>query len=195
VIAAAVLAAGGSARLGAPKQLVVHRGRSLVRRAAVAALDGGCRPVLVVVGAAAREVAAEVEGLEVAAVTNRDWREGLASSIRCAIDRLSRLDNAPRGVVLMGCDQPHLTAAVVRRLLAAGREEEGAGIVACEYGGSLGTPALFPARIWPRLRQLTGDRGAKQLILEAREEVRRIPWPEGAADVDRPEDLDPLRRR
>ena len=195
--AAVLLAAGGSRRLGRAKQLVEVEveGASLLRRAARSAIDGGCRPVVVVLGAEVEQMRTEVEDLPLELAINPAWREGLASSIRRGMAALDDRGDACDldAVLLLGCDQPALDAAVVRRLLEAhrGRGDSPAGIAACQYADTLGTPAVFGRGLFGRLRQLRGDRGAKALLLAAAAGVVRVPWPEGARDVDRPGDLPP----
>jgi molybdenum cofactor cytidylyltransferase len=119
VIAAVVLAAGQSSRLGRPKQLVAFDGRSLIRRAVEAALEGGCAPVIAVLGASAREVRQEVEPFNVHIVVNENWRVGMAGSIRTGMAGLAAIGASVEAVVLLGCDQPGLDAEVIRRLLDA----------------------------------------------------------------------------
>jgi CTP:molybdopterin cytidylyltransferase MocA len=94
-IAGVVLAAGASTRLGTPKQLVIDAdGETLVHRAARQLVDAGCQPVFVVVGAAREAVVGAVEDLHVAIVANDGWSEGVASSIRCAVDAAASQHNA-----------------------------------------------------------------------------------------------------
>jgi molybdenum cofactor cytidylyltransferase len=191
VIAAVVLAAGGASRLGRPKQLVAYRGRSLIRGAVEAALGGGCSPVVVVLGAQAEQVRQEIEPRDVRVVVNSAWREGMAASVRAGIAELEATTDEVEAVVLTGCDQPHLSAEVFRRLLEAyrGREDPAASMAACEYAGTLGAPALFARAEFGRLRALDGDRGARDLLRAEASRVVHISWPEGARDVDTPEDL------
>lgn len=188
-VAAAVLAAGGSRRLGTPKQIVPVEGVPLVRRAAQAALDAGCSPVVVVVGGNAATTLTALVGIDVRVVLNPSWREGLASSLRCAIDDLARRPEGPPGaLVVLGCDQPALTAAVLARLIAK-RGPDAEDAAACTYSGVLGTPAAFGSAWYPRLADAVGDRGAAALLRAPGARVTAVPWPEGARDIDRPDDL------
>jgi len=186
VIAAVVLAAGESSRLGRPKQLVAFRGRSLTRGAVDAALGGGCSPVIVVLGARAERVRQEIDSRDVRAVVNPEWREGMAGSIRVGLAELEAAAGDAEAVVLMGCDQPHLSADVLRRLLEAyrGRNDATATMAACAYAGTLGAPALFAREEFGRLLALGGDRGARDLLRAEADRVVRISWPDGARDVD-----------
>lgn len=184
MIAAVVLAAGGSTRLGRPKQLVEVDGEPLVRRAARAALDGGCEPVIVVLGASAAGSRAALAGLAVRAVDNQDWRGGMATSVRAGVE--AAVADRPAGVALLVCDQVRLDAGVVRRLLDLAAAHPDAP-VACRYGGVVGVPAVFPAAMAPGLLRLRGDRGARDLLRGAGEPAV-LDWPEGALDLDAPGD-------
>jgi len=190
-IAALILAAGASMRLGQPKQLIVHDGRTLLRNAAQAALGGHCSPVVVVLGARSALMRRELEGLDVRIVEHRGWREGLGSSIGNGVTELLARGEPPEAVMLLLCDQPGLSAAVVRRLAGAWRRayrQRGATLAACEYAGTLGPPAIFARAELPGLVALAGDRGAKTILLEAGDRVVRVRWETGAIDVDLPGD-------
>jgi molybdenum cofactor cytidylyltransferase len=188
MIAGVLLAAGGSRRMGRSKQLLRFRGSSLVRRAAQAALDGGCDPLVVVLGAAAGRVRNELSGLAVELVVNEDWPDGIAGSIRRGIAKLDEDPRPIRAAILIVCDQPLLDAGVIRRLVSVFDGSQGSR-VACEYGDTIGVPALFERSLFPQLMRLAGDHGAKQLLLQHPEGTRRVPWSEGVTEVDRPEDL------
>src|SRR5690348_5657966 len=115
-IGAIVLAAGESSRLGIPKQGVPFGGESLLRRAVRAALDVGCRPVVVVTGAHAELSRAELAQLGAAEAYNVDWQAGLASSIRTGLAHLLDADADLDAVILLLCDQPFVTAGLLREL-------------------------------------------------------------------------------
>jgi molybdenum cofactor cytidylyltransferase len=191
MIAALVLAAGGSTRLGRPKQSLRVGGGTLLRRTVRAALDGGCRPVVVVLGCGAGDLQDEVAGVDVQRVLNRGWREGIASSIRAGVAAVRDRAVPGDGVLLMVCDQPLLSADVVRRVRESFDGRPGRR-VACAYGGTVGVPALFEFSLFERLSALQGDRGAKPLLEEAGDELVRVSWPDGAVEIDRPEDLERL---
>lgn len=190
-IAALVLAAGASTRLGRPKQLIERGGRTLLRNAAEAARGAELRPVLVVVGAQAARMRGELAGPELRVVENRRWREGLGSSIARGVTELMASVEPLDAVMLLLCDQPNLSAAVLRRLAAAWRrafQRRGVTMAACEYAGTVGPPAIFARAELPRLAALSGDRGAKSLLLAAGDRLVRVKWEGGAIDVDRPDD-------
>jgi molybdenum cofactor cytidylyltransferase len=156
-----VLAAGGSSRLGQPKQLVPWRGSTLLRHAARQALDAALGSVIVVLGAEREGSMATLEGLEVGIIENEQWREGLSSSIAAGI---AHLETAVTGCVLTTCDQYLVPADHLRALAQAGQQNR-AGIAASRYDDTLGVPAYFARIHFRKLASLRGDQGAKSLIL------------------------------
>ena len=178
-----LLAAGGSRRLGSPKQLLRDAGgKSLVRRASETALASSCRPVTVVLGADSDTIAAELAGLDLLLTVNPDWKTGLASSLKAGLSSL--LESGPLdAVVVMLCDQPRVTSALLNSLLTASADT-GHQIAACEYGGTLGVPALFSRSLFPNLQALTGDEGARRVIRAYAGPVARVAFPGGETDID-----------
>ncbi len=188
-VAAVVLAAGGSRRLGRPKQLVEIEGRPLVRRAAGAALDAGCAPVYVVLGAEAARVAGALAGAAVELVRNEGHEEGIASSIRSGIGAARDAMPPCDGALLLLVDQPRVDAALVRRLLARFGEGRGERIAACAYAGGVGVPAVFPRAAFDVLAALRGDRGAKAVLEAEGGHLLEVPFPGGEIDLDTPQDF------
>lgn len=182
-ISGIVLAAGESARMGEPKQLLRFRGEPLVRLAAAAALEH-CARVTVVTGAIHRPIVDALAGLPVEVVRNENWREGIASSIRAGVGSV-RPDVAACLVCLT--DQPRIGAAEIRKLAERWRTSP-RSIVAAGYAGTIGVPAIFPADYFERLSDLSGDRGARSLIGGAKD-VIVVDLPEAAVDLDTPEDV------
>jgi CTP:molybdopterin cytidylyltransferase MocA len=187
MIAAVVLAAGASTRLGEPKQLAKLAGETLLERAVRTAREAGCRPVVVVLGAEQERVRAGCSLGDAVTAVNDEWREGMASSIRVGIATLQSLTNARavRGAVVMTCDQPAVTAAHLRALMAAG------AVRASGYAGRRGVPAYFPAAAFAELMALRGDAGARELLRAA----AAIELPGGELDVDTAAELAEARRR
>lgn len=183
-VAVLVLAAGGSRRLGRPKQLVRMHGRSLLALAVTRALDLGPLWIGVVVGAGASRLAAELSSSPVEIVVARNWRQGLSASLRAGLARVPR---QATDLLVTTVDQWAVTSSDLRRLL----RQRGRSPVAAAYDGVLGIPALFPRRAWRALGALEGDRGARAL-LEA-PGVRAVAVEAAAVDLDTPEDLRRLR--
>lgn len=193
-VGAVVLAAGASTRMGRPKQVLRFGGETLLRRAALAALGAGCRPVVVVTGAHAELTREELRGLDVREALNGRWETGMASSVRAGLAALLEADARTSAVVLLLCDQPYVTPEHVAALVAAHRATSRA-VVASEYGGDrgdCGVPALFARTLFEELMQLEGGAGAKQVIKRHSHEAHFLPFPEGAFDVDTPDDFSRL---
>ena len=188
-IGAVILAAGSSSRLGQPKQLLQHEGRTLVRGTAEAALAAGCDPVAVVVGAECEKVAAALRDLAVLIVPNEDWQRGLGTSIRAGVARLGESD----ALLLLVCDQPKVDAGLLRQLIAR-QQQTGQPMVATSYAGTHGVPALFARSCFEQLLSLGEESGAKTLLLARPAEVATVEFPAAALDIDTPEDLPALDR-
>jgi molybdenum cofactor cytidylyltransferase len=185
-LAVVILAAGGSTRLGQPKQLVMHAGKTLLARAVEEALAAKLGPVVVVLGARATEMRTVLADYAVEAVENPQWETGLGSSIVAGVAAI-----APRtvaGVLLMLCDQPGLGAEHLATLGAVWRTH--GGHIACSlYGEVRGVPAVFGRAIFPELLALGGTRGAQAVIGRDADRVCTLEFPAGLWDIDTPEDL------
>lgn len=185
-LGAMVLAAGGSSRMGAAKQLLEVGGSTLVERAVRAALGARSHPVAVVVGAGADAVLAALAGLEILAVRNPDWASGMASSIRAGMGGLLGAEPTLDAVLVALCDQPALSPGAILRLADAHRST---GLVAAaRYGGRNGAPAVFGRDQFAALAALTGDEGARRLLNAAPEGVASVELPDFGADIDTPAD-------
>jgi len=177
--------------MGRPKQTLQFRGESLLRRAVLAALGAGCRPVVVVTGAHAELSRRELNRLDVREEFNPRWETGMASSIRAGVEGLINAGPDVDAAVFMLCDQPHVTAEVVSALVAAHRAT-GRPVVASTYGGSFGVPALFGRTLFAELTRLRGASGAKEIIKRHASDAHFLPFPGGGVDVDTPDDFSRL---
>ncbi len=184
-VGAVLLAAGGSRRLGHPKQLVPYRGKSLLRHSAEVVLASVCQPLVVVLGAHAPQLRSELSGLDVQVVVNSDWAQGVGSSIRKGIEALDAWEVS--GALVLVCDQPAVTAAHLDRMVETFRGQQPAA-VASAYGDTHGVPALFDRALFPELLALEGDRGAKAVLTRHAERVVQVPLAQGELDIDTPED-------
>ncbi len=189
-IVAIVLAAGGSRRLGQPKQLLRIAGQPLVRRAALAALASQATRVLVVTGAHAERVEAALAGLAVETVRCLNWESGLAASLHAGIS--AALARSEASVLLLLTDQPAVDAPLLDALIA--RHRAGYALAASHYCDAPGVPAIFAPRFARELLACEGDRGAKALLLREREQLTVVPFPDGALDVDTPDDWERISR-
>ncbi|MEV0384550.1 nucleotidyltransferase family protein [Nonomuraea sp. NPDC050643] len=181
-VAGLVLAAGEGSRLGTPKALVEYAGERLVDRAVRLLEEGGCHPVVVVLGAATVQVRRAVT------VRNPDWASGMGSSLRVGLRALP--DEAERVVVAL-VDQPLIRPGAVRALI-----ESGAGLAVATYGGRRRNPVLIAREHFAGVAELaTGDVGARPFMKAHPELVTEVPCdPHGdPADIDTPGDLDLLQ--
>lgn len=183
MIAAAVLAAGASRRMGQTKQLIEYQGEALAHRTVRMALEAGCEPVVVVLGSDAEAVARALSDLPTELVMNSDWAEGMASSIRTGLNALPK---GCTGVLLLTCDQPAVDAGHLRKMILA-HGEATHRIIASAYAGVTGVPALFPRASFEALKGLSGDQGARGLLHDPG--VLALELPGGELDFDRPGDL------
>jgi CTP:molybdopterin cytidylyltransferase MocA len=186
-VAAAVLAAGRSRRLGRPKQLLPVGDETLVAHVARQVCASRCARTAVVVPGDGPQIEKTLEGLPLEVLFNDECDEGVASSIRCAV-RWARLGVAD-ALVLIACDQWMLRRQHVNGLVDM--LEAGAPVVASGYADTIGIPAVFRATLFDDLLALQGDLGAKRVLL-THPDVARLDWPEGRLDIDVPSDVEPL---
>jgi molybdenum cofactor cytidylyltransferase len=186
-----LLAAGASERFGKPKQLLLFGGCSLLRRTAEMASSSRARSVLVVLGYQMERMRKELVGLPVEVIVNRQWKEGMASSIRAGVQKLPPSTEA---VLITVCDQPLISVEILNTIMSV-YESDGKRLVASEYGGTLGVPALFHSEFYPHLLRLQGDKGAREIIYLHRSRAARVPFPGGAIDIDKPADFMALQRQ
>lgn len=181
----AILAAGAATRFGRPKQLALLDGRPLLSHVLAHAIEVAGSAVSVVLGANAAAIAPLVGRGSASLIVNRGWEEGVASSIRAAVQALP---GACDGLMLLLADQVSVSGADLQHLADLWRRQPNS-VVAASYGGTTGVPAIFPRAVFPELLELRGDRGAQVVI--RRNESRRVTvqLPSAAVDVDTADDL------
>jgi molybdenum cofactor cytidylyltransferase len=182
---AIVLAAGASTRFGSPKQLVRIAGRPLLHSVVTRTAEVTGNALIVVLGAGADELAPLLKHSPGSVVVNRQWREGLASSIRAGVARLPATCGA---VLLVLADQAAVTSDDLRRLAGTWRRRPHC-IVAALYAGTTGAPAIFPRSTFTELAALRGDSGARSILRRSADRLIRVPMPAAELDLDTPEDL------
>ncbi|MEX2621655.1 MAG: NTP transferase domain-containing protein [Egibacteraceae bacterium] len=193
-VAGMLLAAGGGRRLGGPKALVQMDGEPLVERGVRLLVDGGCDPVVVVLGAAADAVLSQCHLHPARPVVNHRWARGMSTSLREGLDALEA--SAAGAVVVALADQPQVGPEAVRRLAAAWRD--GGRLVVAAYAGSPRNPVLVDRAWWPSAwAAATGDQGVRALQHARPELVTLIECGDtgSAADLDTAEDLAALGGR
>ena len=175
-----LIAAGESRRLGTPKQLLPWAGHTLLRHAALTALEADLGPVIVVLGSNQVACRAALEGLPLEISHNSDWQSGMGGSIAVGVRALQ--GNTLEAVIVMLCDQPFVTAITLRELETEWRRG-GCEVVATRAAEILGPPALFSSKRFHRLLELHGHHGAKS-IFKDEPSLRWIESPAAAIDVD-----------
>jgi len=190
-LAAILLAAGGSTRMGSPKQLLPYRGVTLVRHAASTLLAAEIIPMVVVVGNQSGDVAAALAGLPVHVCVNAGWERGIGSSVRAGVAFVA--NHFPEADVLLIAlaDQPSVAAAHFVALRAAWGEAS--PLVASGYEGVAGVPAIFGRAFFADLAQLGDGDGAKSVLRSHADLLRIIPLAAGR-DIDSPGEYDQLLR-
>jgi len=182
-----LLAAGGSSRLGRPKQLLNFEGKTLIRRAAETLADSQCGPVVVVLGAEVEGSTIELSGLPVQICKNQDWAAGMSSSIISGLTQIEDINSDVSAVVITLVDQPQVTTENIDQLVNEFLRS-GHSIVAAQYNGTIGVPALFAAGHFDDLLNLRGDKGARDLLRKTKNKAM-IKMDEAAYDIDSLEDI------
>jgi molybdenum cofactor cytidylyltransferase len=178
--------------MGRAKLLLDWGGRPVIRRVVEQVKAGGVDEALVVLGREAPAIREALAGLSLRFVENPEPEAGQASSIACGVSALGPAVSA--ALIALG-DQPALPSGVIPRLLQTFRET-GKTIVAPLYRGVQGNPVLFAAAVFPELRTLTGDRGARSLVEQDASRVALVPFDlPMPADLDTLEDYERLRPR
>lgn len=182
-----ILAAGRSARLGSPKQLLPYADKNLLQHSIDVAVESSMKPIIVVLGSEIEEIERKIDNSEVIIAKNPDWESGMASSVVCGIKTLNKLHPDIESVILMVCDQPFVNPGLLNDLVRK-HMESGSSIVASSYENIMGTPALFHKKHFPELASLEGDTGAKSLFKKHAEILQTIPFEKGGIDIDTIED-------
>lgn len=187
-----ILAAGASTRMGTPKQLLAYRGCTLIRYMAEVAIASVCQPIAIVLGANAERIKPEISQLPIQIGENQEWAEGMSASIRVGLEALLAMNPNLDAVAIALCDQPFVSPQTLNQLVEA-YHLTGKPIIASEYAGTLGVPALFNRTLFSELMALKSTEGAKKLINKHIHRVFSIPFLEGAIDIDTPKDYDQLQ--
>ena len=192
-VAAVILAAGRSTRMGANKMLADVDGVPLIRRTATAVLASRASPVILVTGHQAKGVTEAVAGLDLVATHNPRYAEGLSTSLKAGIAAVSA--KAAGAVICLG-DMALIEPRIIDALAARLERDPGAAAVVPVHSGQWGNPVLVARKLFGEIARLSGDTGARKL-LHGRADVEILPTDDAGVllDVDTPEALSELRRR
>lgn len=192
-MAGVILAAGSASRMGERKQLLSLSGRPLLAHVIAAARQTSLDPLLIVLGAAATQIRAQLDLDGLTVVENPAYATGQSTSVRAAVIALP--EQVEAAIFLLG-DQPEVSPAAIERVVTTYRQT-GAPIVQPCYAEGRGNPVLISRALFPELLALTGDIGARPLLRRHVEaiafaDVGELRRPE---DIDTPEDYERLCRR
>jgi molybdenum cofactor cytidylyltransferase len=189
-VAAVVLAAGSSSRMGRNKLLLDVGGETLVRRVVRAAAGGGVDEVVVVLGHDEALVRAALEGLPCVAVVNPDHAEGAGTSVRTGVRQVEARADA---LVVVLADMPFVTAEMIASLVERYRATR-APLVVSHYGDVQAPPTLYDRALFAELLQIPGERCAKQVVRRHEQQAVVVDWPAAALrDIDVPADYEDVR--
>lgn len=194
-IAAVLLAAGPSSRLGQPKQSVKIDGESLVRRAALQLLKLNPVSLTVVTGSGGGAVKEDLRDLQLKIAHNGNWKQGIGGSIACGARNVTEKVD---GLLISLCDQWKVDESDLNRLISVWSVDISVVISASwndKESFIYGPPAIFPRKYIRELENLTGNQGAKALIAQNRDEVKFVAMENAACDMDTPADLEQLLRQ
>ncbi|NDV44764.1 nucleotidyltransferase family protein [Flagellimonas sediminis] len=190
-IGVVILAAGGSSRLGRPKQLVKFKGKPLLQHTIdlVEKLDFNKK--ILVLGSHEDLILNEVDIKNFEVVQNPEWEKGMAGSIKIGLQELTR-DTELEHILLLLSDQPMLTTEYIQRLSMAHVYQKPMATYS-KYGSELGVPAIFSKSAFTFLENLKGDQGAKKLTMNADFVYRTIEFEQGGFDIDTEADVEKLK--
>ncbi|MEZ2414271.1 NTP transferase domain-containing protein [Muriicola sp. E247] len=191
-IAALILAAGSSSRMGRTKQLLPWGNSTLLGNAVSTVHESGLEEILVILGAKAKTIKASLDSMPCQIVVNSEWEEGLGSSIRTGVSHILTSASLPDGILIMLADQPFINADYLKKLIhhfKKGNE----GIICSDYGKKLGVPAIFSNKYFKKLQGLSGDSGAGGIIEIHRDDSYGLEAGKITIDLDTHEDYISLK--
>ena len=146
-------------------------------------MESKAGPVIVVLGGNIEIIRNQLEDKPVYIVVNEEWKEGIASSIRCGLNFLQKKSPDVDAALFMVCDQPFVTASLLKEIIAT-QQNSAKPISASSYGDTIGVPALFHQSLFNELQQLKGDTGARKIILQNLQQTATVAFPQGNIDID-----------
>ncbi len=163
--------------------MLPYNGKSLLEHTVDTANDAEANPVIVVLGANAELMENIVVEKKVHIVENKEWKEGMASSIRCGLHKLLHIAPSSDAVIIMVCDQPYVSAYLLNDLVTT-QKKTGKPIITCQYENTIGPPALFYKTIFSELLELKGDAGARKIVEKHSNDIAAVLFTKGNIDID-----------
>ena len=179
-----ILAAGASSRMGAPKQLLLVDGKTLIKRICDTAMDTPCHPIVAVLGANRNLIRQETERMPITVIDNPQWENGISSSIKMGLAGAYMTEKAIEAAIFLTVDMPYVSAELINKMIEKAKSDEKTEIVACKYDSQMGIPVLFKRTLFTDLLELTGDEGAKKVVMKNKDKTAFIDFPEGKLDLD-----------
>ena len=189
--AVVLLAAGKSRRMGRPKLMMEYHGKTFLNHAVEAIRASGMEDAVVVTGYEHLVLENELKKLKMDFVYNDKWEDGMSSSVRSGLNYVRTKWLEKEYVILMVADQPYISGKILQQLLDKAIDS-GKLMVASVYSGAVGTPALFHREMFGSLEELSGDQGAKKVIIENESDTATVDFPAGSVDIDTPSDYEKL---
>ena len=184
-----ILAAGASSRMGVPKQLLHIDGQSLIKRITEMAMETTTYPIVVVLGANRQMIRKELERMPITIIDNPQWENGMSSSIKMGLVGSYMTFKELEAIIFLTVDMPLVSVELIENMIDRADEvmettQELPDIVACKYDGQIGIPVLFKRKLFNDLLELSGDIGAKKVIIAHKKQTTTIDFPEGKIDLD-----------
>ncbi len=186
-----ILAAGESSRFGSPKQLLLINQKYLLQHIIDISVTSFAENIVLVLGAYSNDIKSLIELNNVHIIDNDNWKNGMSSSIICGLDEMLKIHPEVEKIMFLLCDQPYLNTSLINDIFSK-QIDTGAEIVNCNYGSTFGPPVLFYKSLFPYLKLLKGNDGAKSILYQFPEKVSEIIFPKGTIDIDTQLDLQNL---
>ena len=186
-----ILAAGNSSRLGSPKQLLHYQGKTLLEIISFEALKTDCKPIIVVLGAYAKEIMLKHNHSDIMYIVNKSWEKGMSSSIAKGLSALLNLQKEIENVIIAVSDQVFIKGEIFENLVEKQISSK-KGIISSTYAKTTGTPTLFNKKYFEQLLSLSGTKGARKIVSENMNDTATIPFEMGYVDIDTMNDYNNL---
>ncbi|MGY3055437.1 molybdenum cofactor cytidylyltransferase [Pedobacter sp. UYEF25] len=192
-IGVVILAAGSSSRLGYAKQLVELNGKFLLQNVIDVAEELNVEPRVLVLGARANEIAGNINFRNFEVLINRNWEEGMSSSIKLGLESAQKMQTNLAHLLILLSDQPLVSKINLENLISTHLAHDNQATFS-EYAGDIGVPAIFSSIVFPYLKKLKGDHGAKKLIEQEMLNFGTVKFDGGKFDVDTEKDVATLKQ-
>lgn len=187
-----LLAAGGSIRLGRPKQLIRFNGKTLIQHAIDSAVDVPLKSRVLVLGSSEDQILGMIDTKSFHTCRNENWEDGMASSLKKGIKESLRIEPNLNAILILVSDQPFISMELLNEMIELYKSQS--SIVVCQYGDVKGVPVLFGSKYFNELLQLSGDQGARKIMMKYEKMQSVVKFDQGNFDIDTMEDLDRLNK-